>query len=82
MASSIKISADNWAKLKYRLKEEYAQPSLFLIRYVMIRELGFSFRLHQEWRNKHNLVEVCYLDFHDDHLETIFRLKYSEYLNG
>lgn len=81
MAGSIKLSIDNWSKLRQRLKEEYAwKPSMFMIRSTMLRELGFAPRYHIEWDKDHG--EVIFLDFYDDQLETLFRLKYSEYFDG
>ena len=81
MAGSIKLSTENWAKLRQRLKQEYAwKPSIIMIRSTMLRELGFTPRLHVE-QSKEQYMEIVYLDFYDDKLETLFRLKYSEYLN-
>ena len=81
MAKSIKLSTDNWAKLRQRLQQEYAwKPSVFMIRSTMLRELGFTPRLHLE-QGKKQYKEIVYLDFIDDQMETLFRLKYSEYLN-
>ena len=82
MANCIKISTDKWNKLRKRLKEEYSwKPSVFAITSVMRRELGFSPRLHSEFYSTTGYTEVVYLDFFDDHLETLFRLKYAEYLS-
>lgn len=81
MAGSIKLSTENWAKLRQRLKQEYAwKPSIIMIRSTMLRELGFTPRLHLEW-TKEQYLEIVYLDFYDDQLETLFRLKYSEYFD-
>ena len=82
MAGSIKLSTEHWAKLRRRIKQEYElKPSLWMIRSTMQRELGFTPRLHREWSKDHGYIEVIFLDFYDDQLETLFRLKYSEYLN-
>ncbi len=51
-----------------------------MIRDVMKRELGFTIRYHEDWvtdtdgRNKHR--EMVCLDFYNEELETLFRLKY------
>ena len=83
MAGSIKLSIDNWTKLRQRLKQEYAwKPSYWMIKSTMRRELGFTPRLHRDWPKDQGYIEVIFLDFYDDQLETLFRLKYSEYLNG
>ena len=77
MAKSIHLSTDEWNKIRRRIKKEYQvdKPSILLIKSVLKRELGFSVRLHSEWVND-NRRESIYLDFYDDALETIFRLKY------
>lgn len=81
MAKSIKLSTDDWAKLRQHLQQEYAwKPSIIMIRSTMLRELGFTPRLHLE-QGKKQYKEIVYLDFIDDQMETLFRLKYSEYLN-
>lgn len=82
MAGSIKLSIENWSKLRQRLKQEYAwQPSRFLIKSTMRRELGFTPRLHRDCPKDQGYIEVIFLDFYDDQLETLFRLKYSEYFD-
>jgi hypothetical protein len=77
MAKSIHLSTDEWNKIRRRIKKEYQieKPSILLIKSVLKRELGFSVRLHSEWVND-NRRESIYLDFYDDALETMFRLKY------
>jgi len=77
----IRLSEPEWRPIRRRLKEEYAwKPSVFMIRDVMKRELGFTIRYHEDWvtdtdgRNKHR--EMVCLDFYNEELETLFRLKY------
>lgn len=77
MAKSIRLTVKEWTKIRKRLKEEYAwKPSLMLVRSVMQRELGFLPRLHTEWSEQMGSTEVVFLDFYDDNMETLFRLKY------
>ncbi len=77
MAKSIELSANEWKTLRRRLKEEYKwKPSIFMIREVMRRELGFTTRMHSTWDQQRGRLEYIYLDFFDDNLETLFRLKY------
>lgn len=81
MASSIKLSEQNWCKLKYHLSTIHPK-SVMIISYKMREVLGFSVRNHCEWdENYRRTKTTVYLDFWDDHLETLFRLKYSEWLN-
>lgn len=77
MARSIQLTDREWTKLRKRIKEEYpTKPSLFLIRESMRRELGFTTRYHQTYSHQHGTMEYIWLDFFDDNMETLFRLKY------
>ena len=77
MAKTITLTVPEWTELRKRLKEEYDwKPSIFMIRSVMARELGFTTRYHQEWIEHVGMKETVALDFYDDNLETMFRLKY------
>lgn len=82
MAKSIRVSVENWYKLRYRLKEDYNwKPSILMIRSVMREQLGFTPRLHSHWNEQSGeYQEIMFLDFYNDHYETLIRLKYSEYL--
>lgn len=82
MTKSIKLSEQNWCKLRYHLSTTHPK-SVMLITYKMREVLGFSVRKHHEWEyNVYWRSKITvYLDFWDDHLETLFRLKYSEYLH-
>jgi len=70
------LTVVEWAKIRKQIKEEYSwKPSILLIRDVMRRELGFVTR-YQEYSQTHGTKEAIYLDFYDDAMETLFRLKY------
>jgi hypothetical protein len=77
----ISLNEREWTRIRKRIKEEYkTKPSVFMIREVMRRELGFTTRYHQDWvtdtdgRHKHR--EMICLDFYDEAAETFFRIKY------
>lgn len=73
----ITLKINEWNSIRKRIKEEYAlKPSVFMIREVMKRELGFTTRLHQDWSSLGGFIETMYLDFYDEPSETLFRLKY------
>lgn len=77
MARSIQLTGKEWSRLRKRIKEEYpTKPSLFLIRESMRRELGFTTRYHKTYSPLSGTTEFIWLDFFDDNLETLFRLKY------
>ena len=70
------LTVVEWAKIRKQIKEEYSwKPSILLIRDVMRRELGFVTR-YQEYSQTHGTKEAIFLDFYDDAMETLFRLKY------
>jgi len=70
------LTAVEWAKIRVKIYEEYHwKPSVLLIREVMRRELGFVTR-YQEYSQTHGTKEAIFLDFYDDAMETLFRLKY------
>ena len=71
------LSVREWTDIRKRLKEEYSwKPSVYMISSVMRRELGFSPRLHRTYTEERGIEEVMCLDFYDDEMETLFRLKY------
>lgn len=77
MSKSIELTAKEWKDIRNRIKKDYAwKPSVLIIREVMKRELGFTTRYHQYWTEQTGYMETIYLDFFDDNLETLFRLKY------
>ena len=83
MAKSIKLTDKEWKKIRVQLQEEYNwKPSVFMIREVMRRELGFTTRYHREWVPDHGYdgygryEDLIFLDFFNDEQETFFRLKY------
>lgn len=77
MTKSIKLTVKEWTDLRKQLKVEFEwKPSVLIIREVMRRELGFTTRLHATYSEQRGIEEVVYLDFFDDNLETLFRLKY------
>lgn len=77
MAKSIQLTPREWDSIRIRLQEEHAdKPSIFLMRSVMQRELGFTVRKHYDYNDDREHYYYVWLDFYDDQLETLFRLKY------
>lgn len=72
----IKLAKTEWYDIKRSIQQEYP-PSVTLMRSVMRRELGFTVRL-QAAPSPDPFVDstVICLDFYDEALEIIFRLKY------
>jgi hypothetical protein len=64
----ITLIRSEWTPILNKLKVDWAhKPSVLLIREVMKRELGFTTRTH---------YDTIYLDFYDEQMEILFRLKY------
>lgn len=78
MAKSIQFTVEDWVQLRLKMtKDHELKPSVFTIREVMKRELGFTTRVHQQWDSGMvNYQEHVLLDFWNDQKETFFRLKY------
>ena len=79
MAKSIQFTPEEWAQLKLKMAkdQELEKASVFMIREVMKRELGFTTRMHRQWDpGMVNFQEYVLLDFWNDEKETFFRLKY------
>ena len=78
MAKSIQFNLEEWEQLKLKMaKDHELKPSVFMIREVMKRELGFTTRMHRQWDpGMVNYQEHVLLDFWNDEKETFFRLKY------
>jgi hypothetical protein len=73
----ITLTCDQWTLIRKRLKEEYDwKPSVFMIRDVMRRELGFTTRYHREYNEQTGSMESICLDFYDDAAESWFRLRF------
>ena len=71
------LTANEWKNIRRKIKEEYHwKPSVLLIRETMKRELGFTTRYHKTYSHDRGTMETIYLDFYDDAMETLFRLKY------
>jgi hypothetical protein len=74
---SIPLTVDQWANIREQIKQDYPmRPGILIIRDKMQRELGFTTRYHSEYVQQLGMVESVWLDFYDDQLETLFRLKY------
>lgn len=79
MAKTIQFTVEEWENVKIKISKEYddLKPSVFMIREVMKRELGFTTRIHRKWNPEMiHYQEIVMLDFWNDEKETFFRLKY------
>ena len=79
MAKTIAMSERQWAKLKSKSVEDYGQATV-LISWRLRDTLGFTVREHRDYANESGWDNSIRLDFWDDYLNTMFLLKYSDYL--
>ena len=72
----IKLTETKWAAIDARLRADWAhKPSVFLMRSVMRRELGFTVRKDYS-ETTFRTITTIYLDFFNESAETMFRLRY------
>jgi hypothetical protein len=77
----IQLTHSQWQKIRQNIAENYP-PSTLLIRDCMRRDLGFTTRVHRDYRDLHQYYETpIMLDFYDEAQHTFFLLKYSHILN-
>jgi hypothetical protein len=82
MAKTLTLSYTAWDKLKEKITEDYGRATV-LISWRLRDQLGFTVREHieynqEDWRNSHTIR----LDFWDDQMQTMFLLRYSDYLDS
>jgi hypothetical protein len=81
MSKPLKISKNNWVKLKARLKMDYPL-SVTLVRSKMRSVLGFTDRSYKEWNeNELCMDRYVYLDFFDEKKKTMLILKYGNFIS-
>lgn len=91
---SLKLTKAQWEKLKERLEQDYPR-SVMALRYKMRDVLGFVPREHTDWlgyydnateedrtANRYGYKTCFYLDFYSEPLQTMFLLKYCDYINN
>lgn len=79
MAKTLAINDYRWAKLKAKIVEDYGLATV-LISWRLRNTLGFTVREHRDYANESGWDNSIRLDFWDDQLQTMFLLKYSDYL--
>jgi len=79
MEKTLTMNDRQWAKLKAKIVEDYGQATV-LISWRLRDTLGFTVREHRDYANESGWDNSIRLDFWDDYLNTMFLLKYSDYL--
>jgi hypothetical protein len=82
MAKTLTLSFNKWQRLQEKIIEDYGRTTV-LISWRLRDTLGFTIREHRDYTNKeYNLTHTVRLDFWDDCLQTMFLLRYSDFLDS
>lgn len=91
MSKPIVLTEKQWINLKEHLFTVHPRSHI-VISWKCKEKLGFTTREHTEWVDAKNLpdcrkaagrfITTFRLDFYNDSVQTMFRLRYSEYLQG
>jgi hypothetical protein len=85
MAKTLTLSYTAWDKLKEKITEDYGRATV-LISWRLRDQLGFTVREHVDYQSGANdgwiTGNTIRLDFWDDQMQTMFLLRYSDYLNS
>jgi hypothetical protein len=80
MSKPVQLTLNQWQKIRQHIAEHYP-PSVLLIRDCMRRDLGFTTRVHRDYRTYQDYDTPIMLDFYDEVQHTFFLLKYLHILN-
>jgi hypothetical protein len=83
MTKTLTLSHKNWNNLRNKIIEDYGQATV-LISWRLRTILGFTVREHRGYQpgaEGHEQSIIC-LDFWDDQLQTMFLLRYSDYVSS
>lgn len=83
MKHTIVLSTQSWHLLQERIIEDYGRATL-LISWRLRATLGFSVREHTWYDHVDGFMDRftdIRLDFYDEQLQTLFLLKYSDFVN-
>jgi hypothetical protein len=81
---TIVLSTKSWRSLQEQILEDYGRATL-MISWRLKATLGFSVREHTWYEDQDGVLDRVTdirLDFYDEQLQTLFLLKYSEFINA
>lgn len=89
MSKPIVITPEQWDTLKEHLLTQHPKSHI-IISWKCKEKLGFTVRSHEQWETfqlatgikKNRLINSICLDFYNDSVQTMFRLRYSDYLQS
>jgi hypothetical protein len=79
MSKTIALSNRAWGRLKEKIVEDYGRTTI-LISWRLRDRLGFTVREHYDYNADYDDRKPIRLDFWCDQMQTMFLLKYSDYL--
>lgn len=83
MKHTLVLSTNAWHSLQEKIIEDYGRATL-MISWRLKATLGFSVREHTWYDHVDGFMDRftdIRLDFYDEQLQTLFLLKYSEFVN-
>ena len=83
MKHTLALSVRQWQLLQERIIEDYGRSTL-MISWRLKATLGFSVREHTWYDHVDGFMDRftdIRLDFYDEQLQTLFLLRYGEYIN-
>jgi len=80
MKHTLTLSVRNWQLLQERIIEDYGRATM-LISWRTKATLGFTVREHRDYDQDGWQFTTIRLDFYDEQLQTVFLLRYGEYIN-
>lgn len=83
MKHTLVLSTNAWHSLQEKIIEDYGRATL-MISWRLKATLGFSVREHTWYGHVDGFLDRftdIRLDFYDEQLQTLFLLKYSEFVN-
>lgn len=84
MKHTLVLSTRQWHLLQERIVEDYGRATL-LISWRLKAQLGFSVREHTWYEDVDGFMDRfndIRLDFYDEQLQTLFLLRYGEFVNA
>ena len=84
---ALKLTEAEWRKIAEQIDKNHPK-SVLMVRWKMKEVLGFTPREHEEWvvidrtgdRDRKMLVKQIHLDFYDEAKQTMFLLKYGDWI--
>lgn len=79
MAKTIALSYRSWSLLRDQIIEDYGRTTV-MISWRLKDTLGFTIREHRDYSEDYSSRKPIRLDFYDEQLQTLFLLKYADFL--